>query len=587
MSQPRIFVSHSHKDDEFTQRLVDDLHKAGAEVWVDVAGITHGNFMQRIDEALAHCEWMVLVLTPNAIASPYVKDEVYAALHRVKQGYMCDVIPVLTVPCAPGTVPPQWDVLHRYDATRDYAAALAGVRHAVGLPEAADSERIRHDDIRPELWPVLLTGDGLTSEETLQAYDRVLAADPTFSDAWEGKVRLLRSLGRLLRSLGRYEESLVAYDRLLALSPGSALFWNDKGEVLQRLNRHAEALSAFDRAIVVYPKVAEPWQNRAITLRALGRETEAQEAERAFEVQAGTLEQRYEWYEGWDELPDLWLSKGDDLLREGKPEGALAAYELALDDDPEEPDYLQKVAEALRALGREAEAQQAERRAEELQEAARREDEAREAYRRSEEGLQERARRAEQWLQEARRRAQESFPYDHMYAHMGWPEGGAQEGELRIFDHMGWLGGGAQEGKRQFEALSSGAKAVSLCWEADRSRSSGMEHAEAFRAVGHEAEAQEAERLSRQEALAFYERALALDPTDVVAWTNMGNVLSELGRNEEALAACDKSLALDPHSTFLWANKGEAWRNKAVALRALGREAEAQEAERHAKESGG
>jgi toxoflavin biosynthesis protein ToxD len=134
MAQPRIFVSHSHKDEVFTERLVADLHLAGAEVWVDVAGLTHGNFMQRIDEALAQCEWMVLVLTPNAVASQYVKDEVYAALVRVTQGYMRDVIPVLAAPCAPGTIPPQWDAQHRYDATNDYSVALAGVLHAVGLP---------------------------------------------------------------------------------------------------------------------------------------------------------------------------------------------------------------------------------------------------------------------------------------------------------------------------------------------------------------------------------------------------------------------------------------------------------------------
>lgn len=130
---PRIFVSHSHKDEDVTQRLVTDLHRAGADVWVDVAGITHGNFVQRIDEALQTCEWMVLVLTPNAVSSHYVKDEVYTALHRVTQGYMRDVIPVLATNCAPGTIPPQWDVLHRYDATHGYDQALAGVLRAVGL----------------------------------------------------------------------------------------------------------------------------------------------------------------------------------------------------------------------------------------------------------------------------------------------------------------------------------------------------------------------------------------------------------------------------------------------------------------------
>lgn len=137
MAQMKVFVSYSHKNTAFTQRLVNDLHQADAEVWVDMAGLTHGNFLQRIDEALAQCAWMVLVLTPDAIASDFVKDEVYSALLRVKQGYMRDVIPVLAAPCAPGTIPPQWDALHRYDATRGYPAALAGVLEAIGLSPVA------------------------------------------------------------------------------------------------------------------------------------------------------------------------------------------------------------------------------------------------------------------------------------------------------------------------------------------------------------------------------------------------------------------------------------------------------------------
>ena len=102
MAQPKIFVSYSRKDHDITQRLVADLTKAGAEVWVDVDGIQSGNFMQAIDKALAKCDWMVLVLSPSALASEYVPEETYTALHRVKQGYMKAVIPILVTACQPG-----------------------------------------------------------------------------------------------------------------------------------------------------------------------------------------------------------------------------------------------------------------------------------------------------------------------------------------------------------------------------------------------------------------------------------------------------------------------------------------------------
>jgi formylglycine-generating enzyme required for sulfatase activity len=51
----------------------------------------------------------------------------------VSQSYLQDVIPMLAEPCAPSTIPPQWSKLRRYDATRDYPAALAGVLRAIGL----------------------------------------------------------------------------------------------------------------------------------------------------------------------------------------------------------------------------------------------------------------------------------------------------------------------------------------------------------------------------------------------------------------------------------------------------------------------
>lgn len=133
MAAPKVFVTYTRKDREITERLVDDLQQAGAELWMDVDAIRSGNFVQAIDKALVQCDWLLLVLSPNAIASDYVPEETYTALHRVKQGYMKGVIPVLVASCIPGSIPPQWDVLQRYDASQDYAAALAGVVGGVGL----------------------------------------------------------------------------------------------------------------------------------------------------------------------------------------------------------------------------------------------------------------------------------------------------------------------------------------------------------------------------------------------------------------------------------------------------------------------
>lgn len=76
----------------------------------------------------------MLVQTPHALRSPAVRTEVNAALTLVWQKRIRAVIPVIAEPCEPKDVPPTWSTLHYYDASRDYADALAGLLAAVGLP---------------------------------------------------------------------------------------------------------------------------------------------------------------------------------------------------------------------------------------------------------------------------------------------------------------------------------------------------------------------------------------------------------------------------------------------------------------------
>jgi tetratricopeptide (TPR) repeat protein len=72
------------------------------------------------------------------------------------------------------------------------------------------------------------------------------------------------------------------------------------------------------------------------------------------------------------------------------------------------------------------------------------------------------------------------------------------------------------------------------------------------------------------DALANYDRALALRPDDAVALNNRGNTLNELKRFDEALANYERALAVRP-------DYAEALNNLGVALHALKRFDEALE----------
>jgi formylglycine-generating enzyme required for sulfatase activity len=144
-----VFVSYASTDRDFAQRLVTDLQTAGAEVWWDVKEIDEGDFLQRINAALQHCRWFVLVLTPHAIASEWVNIEVNAAIHRRKQGFMDGVLPVLATPVQAGTIPPVWDNLHRYDAVRNYQAEVGRLLSTLGLSLAPVQEPAPQAPVQP------------------------------------------------------------------------------------------------------------------------------------------------------------------------------------------------------------------------------------------------------------------------------------------------------------------------------------------------------------------------------------------------------------------------------------------------------
>lgn len=154
MVAPRIFVSHSSLDDAITRQLVKDLRVGGAQVWMDETEIKHSDFIQKINEGLANCDWMVLVLTPNSLRSKAVEMEVNAALNLVRLGRLQAVVPFLAAPCDMSQVPPMWATLHYYDGVKDYAGALAGLLRALDLDPQASNPLAAQPLVPPSQRPV-------------------------------------------------------------------------------------------------------------------------------------------------------------------------------------------------------------------------------------------------------------------------------------------------------------------------------------------------------------------------------------------------------------------------------------------------
>lgn len=89
-----IFISYSRRDQEFVTRLATDLDKRVAGVWFDQSAIQVGeNWHDEIINGIRECKVFVLVLSPDAVESRYVLEEVNNALELGKV-----IIPVLYRP---------------------------------------------------------------------------------------------------------------------------------------------------------------------------------------------------------------------------------------------------------------------------------------------------------------------------------------------------------------------------------------------------------------------------------------------------------------------------------------------------------
>lgn len=98
----RIFISHSTKDADFVRSQLNPLlQQAGSATWCSSTDIQVASDWQvQIRQALAKTDWFIVVLSPDAEQSEWVRAETHWALEHLKGR----VIPVMARTCEPGDV---------------------------------------------------------------------------------------------------------------------------------------------------------------------------------------------------------------------------------------------------------------------------------------------------------------------------------------------------------------------------------------------------------------------------------------------------------------------------------------------------
>lgn len=78
-----VFLSHSSKDRPFVSTLAEVLQRHAIPVWYSDTNIKDAQqWHDEIGRALKRCDWFILVLSPDAVASMWVKRELLYSLQH-------------------------------------------------------------------------------------------------------------------------------------------------------------------------------------------------------------------------------------------------------------------------------------------------------------------------------------------------------------------------------------------------------------------------------------------------------------------------------------------------------------------------
>ncbi len=159
MSAPSIFVSYSHDDQSWLDRLVKHLgviqHQTLVEIWTDRRIEAGAGWYEEIGAALTAAKVAVLLITPSFLDSQFIRTEEVPRLLQRRSVEGLSVVPIVVKPCAWDLVP--W-LKEMQPRPRDaHALSRWNNRQLLGLLDLRASDNMAEElsavsSTRP-LWP--------------------------------------------------------------------------------------------------------------------------------------------------------------------------------------------------------------------------------------------------------------------------------------------------------------------------------------------------------------------------------------------------------------------------------------------------
>lgn len=206
-----LFISYARTDSSFVDRLEADLRAHDFHTWVDRRKLEGGqDWLDTLQDAIVQCDTLLVVLSPEAVISRYVKMEYRYAQHLGKQVIPLEYKPFPKVPLDLNGI--QWINFteERYEQGLDnLLITLNPIRP--NAPLAQHQEKRQQTPV-PQI-DVLLTLPQFDTDQT-----QLAAPQPTPPQPHPDLEELYRA-GILAQVEGNFERTAILWQQILEQNP--------------------------------------------------------------------------------------------------------------------------------------------------------------------------------------------------------------------------------------------------------------------------------------------------------------------------------------------------------------------------------
>ena len=100
MDKTRVFISHSHLDNDFAVKLAEDIEETGMNCWIDLWELQVGDSLRKkVEQGINTSDWLIIILSRNSINSNWVQHELDMGITKELDSKDVFVLPVLMDNC--------------------------------------------------------------------------------------------------------------------------------------------------------------------------------------------------------------------------------------------------------------------------------------------------------------------------------------------------------------------------------------------------------------------------------------------------------------------------------------------------------